>query len=75
MITDTVGGRVFEVTRDGELVWEFYTPLPGDEHLSDSRPTIYRMERVTDVNSLPELKATSPLPSTQPNVDGRRKTG
>ena len=75
MITDTVGGRVFEVTRDGELVWEFYTPLPGDEHLSESRPTIYRMERVTDVNSLPELKATSPAPSTQPNVDGRRKTG
>jgi hypothetical protein len=75
MITDTVGGRVFEVTSDGELVWEFYTPLPGDENLSASRPTIYRMERVTDFNGLPQLKGNAPLPSTQPNVDGRRKTG
>lgn len=75
MITDTVGGRVFEVTSDGELVWEFYTPLPGDENLSATRPTIYRMERVIDFNSLPELKGTIPLPSTEPGVDGRRKTG
>jgi len=75
MITDTVGGRVFEVTSDGELVWEFYTPLPGDENLSSSRPTIYRMERITDYNSYPWLKGVPPLPATEPSVDRRRGSG
>jgi hypothetical protein len=74
MITDTVGGRVFEVTPDGELVWEFYTPLPGDEHLSTSRPTIYRMERVTNYASFPWLKGISPVPA-QAGVDRRRGSG
>jgi len=75
MITDTVGGRVFEVTSDGELVWEFFTPLPGDENLSSSRPTIYRMERVTDYNSYPWLNGILPLPASEPNVDHRRRSG
>ncbi|HEX6789886.1 MAG TPA: arylsulfotransferase family protein, partial [Candidatus Krumholzibacteria bacterium] len=75
MITDTVGGRVFEVTADGELVWEFYTPLPGDEDLSASRPTIYRMERITDYKSLPGLNGISPWPSAQRSVDRRGGNG
>jgi hypothetical protein len=75
MITDTVGGRVFEVTSDGELVWEFFTPLPGDENLSAARPTIYRMERITDYQSYPGLKDVNPLPAAQAGVDQRRKNG
>lgn len=55
MITDTTGGRVFEVTMDGDIVWDFLTPLPTDE--SETRPTIYRMERITrdEYPSLPAL--------------------
>ncbi len=75
MITDTVGGRVFEVTQDGELVWEFYTPLPGDEHLSTSRPTIYRMDRITDFETYPELKGMTPFRAAQPVVDRRGTSG
>ena len=75
MITDTVGGRVFEVTPDGELVWEFYTPLPGDEQLSTSRPTIYRMERVTEYKSIPWLQRLHPLSTVKPIVDHHNGSG
>ncbi len=26
LITESSGGRIFEVTRDGEIVWEFFNP-------------------------------------------------
>jgi len=42
LITETDGGRVFEVGRDGEVVWEFVNPevsLPGE------RTNVWRMTR------------------------------
>jgi outer membrane protein assembly factor BamB len=42
LIADSEAGRAFEVTRDGELVWDFWSP-----HLSEQgeRGTIVRMKR------------------------------
>ncbi len=37
LITETDGGRAFEVTRDGTIVWEFYNPHragPGDMYIA-----------------------------------------
>ena len=32
LITDSVSGRAFEVTRDKEIVWEFYNPHRAGEN-------------------------------------------
>jgi hypothetical protein len=42
LICESENGRVFEVTRDGEIVWEFFNPEIRDE----KRQLIYRMMRV-----------------------------
>jgi hypothetical protein len=44
LITETTKGRVFEVTREGRIVWEFYSPHFGKKN--KKRKTIYRMTRV-----------------------------
>jgi len=41
LITQTMTGRVFEVTRDGEIVWEWLHPIVEEGH----RSQIYRMLR------------------------------
>ncbi|MDP8236291.1 MAG: arylsulfotransferase family protein [Candidatus Erginobacter occultus] len=44
LITESNSGYVFEVTPEGEKVWEFYSPeIDGD---SGSRAAIYRMTRL-----------------------------
>jgi hypothetical protein len=51
LITESQKGRVFEVTKEGEIVWEFYNPDikgKGKKREKDKkRATIYRMMRVT----------------------------
>ncbi|MGD9347941.1 MAG: arylsulfotransferase family protein [Candidatus Aminicenantes bacterium] len=47
LITESNRGRVFEVTRDGEMSWEFYTPIVSKRE-GLMRSTIYRMTRITD---------------------------
>ena len=42
LITESERGRVFEVTRDGEIVWEFWNP----EVVDGKRKRIYRFTRV-----------------------------
>lgn len=42
LITDSEAGRVFEVTPDGEIVWEFLSPHLNEE---GHRATIVRMKR------------------------------
>lgn len=42
LITDSNSGRVFEVTPDGEIVWEFLSPHLNEEN---HRATIVRMKR------------------------------
>ena len=31
LITESEGGRLLEVTRDGEIVWEFINPVRNDD--------------------------------------------
>ena len=45
LITESTKGHVFEVTRDGEIVWDFWNP---DFRAQDGRRrTIYRMRRMS----------------------------
>jgi hypothetical protein len=41
LVTESDTGRVFEVTRNGKIVWEWYNPLFSDE----KRAIVYRMKR------------------------------
>jgi hypothetical protein len=43
LITAGAGGRVFEVTRDGAIVWEYMFPLFGGANQSNA---VYRAYRV-----------------------------
>lgn len=52
LITDSSEGRVFEVTEDGTVVWEFYSPQRKD----DKRTSIYRMTRFTSSEQYPVLQ-------------------
>ena len=46
LISNSDSGHVFEVTREGEVVWEFYNP---DVNMEDkTRAAIYRFMRITD---------------------------
>ena len=46
LITESDKGRVFEVTKKGKIVWEFYNPNVDTE--AEKREVIYRMMRVWD---------------------------
>jgi len=57
LITEEYKGRVFEITRNGEIVWEFYSPLnPEIEKDGIKRAAIYRMKRITDPEDYSKLK-------------------
>lgn len=53
LITESESGHVFEVTRDGEIVWEFFNLEKKNEN---QRSTIYRMMRIFDINRYPKIK-------------------
>ena len=53
LITESAKGRVFEVTADGEVVWEFFNP---ERRKDGKRIVIYRMERITNPDEYPVLK-------------------
>ena len=46
LVTNSDGGQVFEVTADGQIVWEFYNPNLKED--TKQRAAIYRMTRITD---------------------------
>ena len=64
LVTEADHGRVFEITREGEIVWEFFNPIliPADSELVEMhdgfrpeitgegllRETIYRATRVVE---------------------------
>ncbi len=54
LITESDTGRVFEVTKDGSIVWEFYNPEMRNNN--NERATIYRMMRIVDFERYPKLK-------------------
>ena len=50
LVCSGVIGRIFEVTSDGEIVWDYYSPLGGDveppEHAGKAPPfSLYRADR------------------------------
>jgi hypothetical protein len=45
LITESDNGRAFEVTREGEIVWEFYNPFRAGEQ-SQFIATLFEMRRV-----------------------------
>lgn len=53
LITESDKGRVFEVTKRGKIVWEFYSP---DMTKNNKRAAIYRMSRITNPETYPYLK-------------------
>ncbi len=54
LITESNKGRVFEVTKDGSLVWEFYNPDLNEK--KDKRAAIYSMERIVDLEKRLKLR-------------------
>jgi hypothetical protein len=52
LITETDKGRVFEITKDGKIVWDFYSPQMHARRRK--RATIFRMTRITAEKSLAE---------------------
>ena len=44
LVTESTKGHVFELTRNGAIVWEFYNPDLNE--VRDKRATIYRMNRI-----------------------------
>jgi hypothetical protein len=55
LITESTKGRVFEITRSGEIVWEFY--VPEIDESTKARKTIYRVVRITNPEDYPMLKS------------------
>jgi len=53
LITESNKGRVFEVTPDGDIVWEFYNPRMNMKF--KTRRAIYRMTRIVDISRYPLL--------------------
>ena len=58
LITETDKGRAFEVTLEGEIVWEFYNDVWRDRRGKNKRGAIYRMTRVD-----PDVLPTAPKAS------------
>lgn len=54
LITESTKGRVFEVTKNGEIVWEFFSPIINEN--KEKRWTIYRMRRIVNLDKFPFLK-------------------
>jgi len=53
LITETHGGRIFEITAAGEIVWEYYIPILD---FRNKRAVTCRMFRITDPEEYPCLK-------------------
>lgn len=54
LVTEGSRGRIFEITKDGEIVWEFYNPNVNTE--TKQREVIYRMTRITNPENYPMLQ-------------------
>jgi hypothetical protein len=64
LISDSRNGHAFEITTDGEIVWEFYNPEIKTAEGEQQRATIFRMRRLINPEILPLVKdpeAYSPM--------------
>ena len=55
IIVESNKGHVFEITRDGTIVWDFYNPKVKE----NKRAAIYRMRRVFESEKYPWIKRLS----------------
>lgn len=55
LIADSRNGRAFEITRDGDTVWEFYNPDIKKRGELIERATIFHMRRLESPDNLPNL--------------------
>ncbi|MAF83756.1 MAG: arylsulfotransferase family protein [Gammaproteobacteria bacterium] len=53
LIADSRNGHAFEITRDGETVWEFFNPDIKTENNVTQRAAIFRMRRFTNLKIPP----------------------
>ena len=65
MINEGAGGRIIEVTTDGEIVWEYVSPFFGTE--IPTRNTIYRAHRVPYA-WIPQLDKPEERPVVPPDL-------
>jgi hypothetical protein len=60
LITNSDSGHAFEVTTDGEIVWEFFTPEV--DKTGERRSAVYRLMRIVDPQSYPCLDRLTASP-------------
>jgi len=79
LITEGSDGRIIEVTKDREVVWEYISPYTWDSSIPSIRNLVYRAYRIPYdwVPQLPKPKEVSVEPGpnylfTIPAVDGSR---
>lgn len=65
MITEGADGRIFEVTADGEIVWEFISPYFGEERQDHNM--IYRAYRIP-YDWIPQLEKPEERAVTPPSL-------
>ncbi len=65
MINEGAGGRIIEVTKDGEIVWEYISPFFGTE--IPTRNTIYRAHRIPYA-WIPQLDKPEERPVVPPDL-------
>lgn len=72
LITESSGGRLFEVTPDGEIVWEFHNPIRRDDPDNPGKkliPVVSQSERISDARAAlyrdTDFTPTSPDGDTQ----------
>ena len=68
MITEGADGRIFEITADSEIVWEYVNPFFGDD---PDTHRIYRAHRVP-YDWIPQLPRPVELRVTPPNLSDFR---
>lgn len=54
LITESSGGRLFEVTPTGDIVWEFHNPIRRDDPDNPDKkliPVVSQAERITDARA------------------------
>lgn len=56
LITESDGGRLFEVTRNGEIVWEYVNPVRGGER-DQYIPVVSGGQRIDPARFEPEFRA------------------
>ena len=65
MINEGAHGRIFEVTADGDIVWEYVNPFPGEEPVGTTS-RIYRAYRVP-YDWVPALERPTERPVVPPS--------